>query len=336
MRVSFYIITGVAALCSSILAIFHPITLSAQTRLPRPKSVIAFFEPSLELAVVNWQGVRNATSYFVRIKDENGEILFQKRTKRTKQTIESANLVSGHSYTIGVRAVSQSGVSQLSKTRYTHVLSRSVGKGALLTKNSAGRSGSYFLPTSYKKGPKPVLLGFHGSGGTGRTIVNAFAKFGNEYQFIIVAPSSRLSPEGVATWEIGDGPNEKSEDFFHAVNCLNEVREFEGVQIDETQILALGYSAGGTFAPYFATNGDTAHQFASLHNALHIPSLGSRIMPGWLSTGLSDPLSPPEELLVSLGALEELGYGEILFKTYNTDHSLVVPELRDVIKWWLR
>ena len=46
--------------------------------------------------------------------------------------------------------------------------------GTLTTKNSAGRSGAYFLPSGYVGRAPPLLVAIHGTNGSGEAMVRSF------------------------------------------------------------------------------------------------------------------------------------------------------------------
>src|SRR5207253_2150029 len=87
--------------------------------------------------------------------------------------------------------------------------------GQLATRNSSGRTGAFFLPPGFRKQPLPLLVLYHGTGGSGRDMVGAFADFGISRRFFIVAPDSRRFPKGELTWQVPGQPGEQTEDESH-------------------------------------------------------------------------------------------------------------------------
>src|SRR4030095_11247300 len=60
------------------------------------------------------------------------------------------------------------------------------------------RDGILYVPKSYKDGtPTPLVLMFHGAGGTGRGVSYTF-EVADELGFLVLAPDSRAE----ATWEM--------------------------------------------------------------------------------------------------------------------------------------
>ncbi|MCB0329759.1 MAG: hypothetical protein KDD70_08845 [Bdellovibrionales bacterium] len=305
-----------------------------QSPLSTPKKVSVYYEASKNKVVVRWKKVSGASSYRISFFDTEGVRIAKGTTRNAKKKFSSGNFKAAFEYTVKVSADSGSTSSKPTSRSYTHKLSRAAGDGKLQTQNSFGRTGGYYLPPNFDKGPKPMMVAFHGQGAAGSSIVNAFSSLAKEFGFIIVAPSSGLTPEGEAAWEIGTEPNEFSNDFFHTQDCMEEVRGFKNVQIDPGQVLAIGYSAGGAVAPYFATNNEEFTHFAVLHGGTHRGGFGDKIIPGWYSTGINDDLRSPTELQGYITQLTLAGFNDLTFMTYDTDHGLAKEELRQVVKWW--
>ena len=80
--------------------------------------------------------------------------------------------------------------------------------GAITTQNTSGRTGAYYLPEGYRDRSLPLMVAFHGTGGSGKSMVGAFGPLADEHAFIIVAPDSGVSPGGLVTWQVGDRSNE--------------------------------------------------------------------------------------------------------------------------------
>ena len=132
--------------------------------------------------------------------------------------------------------------------------------GTLWTKNSAGRSGAYFLPSGYNGRPLPLLVAIHGTNlGSGEAMVRFFREAAEREKFIVVAPDSRLAPDGKDSWEVGDHAGEITPDLLHVRACVAELLAMPGVRLDPTHVLIAGHSGGGSTAPYVATNGGAVH-----------------------------------------------------------------------------
>lgn len=206
--------------------------------------------------------------------------------------------------------------------------------GALTVTNRFGRSGAYFLPAGFDDAPRPLLVALHGSGWNGAGFLLVLRPFAEEQGLLVIAPDSGLAPNGIATWQVGDKPGDRTDDFHHVQRALEELNALPGVRVDTARVLALGYSGGGSSASYLATNDPRFTAFAVLHGGVFAGGLGEHAIRGWFSTGQGDPARPPA--LVKAAAEQAGARGlAVEFHTYPGGHELSREELREVIQWWL-
>jgi len=208
-------------------------------------------------------------------------------------------------------------------------------QGLLTTTNSIGRSGSYYLPQREEGEALPVMLVFHFQGGSGEQMIPTFRSLADQERFAIIAPDSRQSPDGQYIWEVGNQPGEVTPDVTHALACLSELTDTLGVVIDEDFVLAAGHSAGGSSAPYIATNNEPFTEFAVLHGGVVQGGIGPRILRGWLSTGENDTIRTPEQTQEAADYLSSLGFGDLTVRTFDAAHSIVEKESQALVQWWL-
>jgi len=208
-------------------------------------------------------------------------------------------------------------------------------QGTLEVQNSIGRSGSYYLPQGYNLTGLPILVAYHGTGGSGLDMVTTLRPYADTSSFIIVAPDSRVSPQGDYTWEVGSEPGEVTEDLLHTQACLEEVLGLPGVTWNETDLLAAGYSGGGSSAPYMATNDDRFTASATLHGGVFVGGLGDNIIPAWFSTGEDDSMRPPDHVEGMAADMEAAGFPDVEFHVFPGGHELTAAELEGVVEWWL-
>ena len=208
-------------------------------------------------------------------------------------------------------------------------------QGTLQTQNSIGRSGSYYLPHGYNQTGLPILVAYHGTGGSGLDMVAILRLHADASSFIIVAPDSRISPQGDYTWEVGSDPGEVTEDLLHTQACLDEVLAMPGVTWNQTDLLAAGYSGGGSSAPYMATNDTRFSHSATLHGGVFTGGLGDHIIPAWFSTGEDDTLRPPEHVEGMAADMEAAGFPGVEFQLFPGGHELSEAELEAMLQWWL-
>ena len=208
--------------------------------------------------------------------------------------------------------------------------------GTLWTKNSAGRSGAYFLPSGYNGRPLPLLVAIHGTNGSGEAMVRFFREAAEREKFMVVAPDSRLRPDGKDSWEVGDHAGEITPDLLHVRACVAELLAMPGVRLDPTHVLIAGHSGGGSTAPYVATNEEPYTAFAVLHGGVFAGGLGKRTVRGWFSPGQSDGLRGPTGVQEAASRAKGAGVAEVEYRVYPGGHEVGEQELRELLEWWLR
>ena len=180
----------------------------------------------------------------------------------------------------------------------------------------------------------PLLVVLHGTGGAGDEILAAFRPLAQAHHFAIVAPDSRRTPGGALTWEVGDQPGDVTPDLTHTLSCIEWVRTHSGLVIDASRALIVGYSGGGSSAPYIGSNRPPFTHIAVLHGGVFPGGIGPRRASVWFSTGEQDPYRPVALVKQSAADLSALGFA-VTFRTYPGGHELSDAELRDLIRWWL-
>ena len=208
-------------------------------------------------------------------------------------------------------------------------------EGSLSTTNSVGRSGAYYIPTREIGAALPVMLAYHFSGGEGADMINTFRTLAEERGFAIVAPDSRVSPDGQFAWEVGNQPGEVTPDVTHALACLDELTGSLEVALDPAYLLAAGHSGGASSAPYIATNNMPFTAFAVLHGGVVAGGIGDRLLPGWLSTGEDDEIRPPEGVEEAAAYLQSLGFTDLTVTFFPGGHWIEGDESAGLIDWWL-
>jgi predicted esterase len=207
--------------------------------------------------------------------------------------------------------------------------------GRLTTRNSAGRSGAYYLPSGYEAGPRPLLVAIHGTGGDGGGMIALFREAAERGTFLVLAPDSRRSPGGQFTWQVGDHPGDMTEDLEHIGRCLDELRAMPGVQIDLARVLIAGHSGGASEAPYVASSREPYSAFAVLHGGVFATGLGPRHVRGWFSTGDADPIRPPAGVQRAAEDARKTGFGDIVYREFHEGHDVGPEEVSALVTWWL-
>ena len=207
--------------------------------------------------------------------------------------------------------------------------------GVLETKNSAGRSGAFYIPPHAAGDPLPMAVLLHGTGGRGENMLGGFRRLAKERKFVIVAPDSRKSPDGSWTWQVGDKPGDVTEDLTHTLACIDEVQAIPGWQLDTEHVLIAGFSGGASLAPYVATNREPFTAYAILHGGVFVGGLGTRDVAGWMSTGCSDAVRSEGPMRELHRALERSGRTGVRFEVFDGGHGLGSEEKEAVVTWWL-
>jgi poly(3-hydroxybutyrate) depolymerase len=210
----------------------------------------------------------------------------------------------------------------------------------LRTTNSSRRSGAYYVPTltlAARSAPLPLLVFLHGTGGNGDTGIQAFRPLADERGFAILAPESRVAPDGEINWEVGDHPGDVTDDRRHVMACFAEllsVLSNQGLTLDPRHVLVAGHSGGASSAPYLATNEEPFNAFAVLHGGAFPGGFGRRRVRGWFSTGNADPIRPPEMVT---RAYEAARVPAVPFEmhVFAGGHEMGQEERRALVSWWL-
>ena len=206
--------------------------------------------------------------------------------------------------------------------------------GPIAVRNSAGRSGAYYIPAGPRDHAIPVLVVLHSTGASGEGVLDWFRALAQEHRFAIIAPESRVAPGGQITWEVGDRPGATTPDLEHVLACIRWVREHTDLRVDTTRVLIAGHSGGGSSAPYIASNQPFFTHTAVLHGGVFAGGIGPRRIPAWFSTGAQDRVRPPALVRQAADALERLGFA-VTFEVFPGMHGPSEDELQGVVAWWL-
>ena len=197
---------------------------------------------------------------------------------------------------------------------------------------STGRQGAYYLPTHYEARALPVMVGFHGTGGKGSLMILRLQALAEREGFIVLAPDS-VSVSGV--WMVGQRPGEVTEDYRHVMACVREVLATPNVRPDLERVLAVGFSVGGSVAPYLATRENVFTALGVLHGHVVPGSLGPGRPRAWLSAGDRDRVRTVEYMRSVADHLRRQGFLEVEARVFRVDHTLQDEELTALVAWWL-
>jgi hypothetical protein len=209
---------------------------------------------------------------------------------------------------------------------------------ALQTKNAGGRNGAYFLPSGYEERPLPLLVAIHGTNNKAEVIVNVFREAAEREKFIVVAPESRLTPDGKDSWEVGDHPGEITPDYLHVkAEGLRRRGARAARRAHRPEARAHRRSLGRR--EHRALRGD---QRGAVHGVRGVARgrLRGRAREEerarWFSTGQSDGLRGPKGVQEAASRAKGAGVADVEYRVYPGGHEIGEQELREMLEWWLR
>jgi len=197
---------------------------------------------------------------------------------------------------------------------------------------STARHGAYYLPSNYDARVLPLMVGFHGTGGTGALMVRRLQTVAEREGFIVLAPDS-VSVAGV--WSVGQRSDEVTEDYRHVMDCVHEVMRSPGVRVDAARVLAVGFSVGASVAPYIATHESQFTDFAVLHGHITPASFGPLRPRAWVSAGDQDRVRTVEYMRSVADHLTRARFPSVELRVFKSDHRLGDEELAALVVWWL-
>lgn len=204
-------------------------------------------------------------------------------------------------------------------------------------KGRQSRTGSYYLHKDYYGKPSPVMILLHGSGFTGKRMIETFWNLADRYGFNIVAPDSYNdmvwgTPKTAAKpW---------TRDFYHIEACyFYFANEVEGVQVDTRFIGMVGNSRAGYTAPAFGSRSSIGVNSAIIyHAAADSDQMGPHSFPILWTTGFSDALYGPYGKAKDM--LAKFRYKrpdfDITHRIWQGSHTIRnYTELDNTVEWWL-
>jgi phospholipase/carboxylesterase len=181
------------------------------------------------------------------------------------------------------------------------------------------RDGLLYLPRGYKAGvPAPLLVLFHGAGGTAQSTLYAFP-MADEHGVIILAPDSRDQ----RTWDLVLGSYGPDADFL--ARALGQT--FGRCSVDRRRLAVGGHSDGASYALSFGIGaGDLFSRILAFSPGVMTP-VDARGKPQiFISHGVSDNVMPIDDTSRRfVPRLKSLGY-DVTYREYDGRHA-VPPEV---------
>ena len=195
-------------------------------------------------------------------------------------------------------------------------------------KINTDRDGVLYVPRGYKTGvAAPLILYFHGAGGSGLGATSVFT-LADELGVIILAPDSREW-----TWDIllgGFGPD---------VDFIREAFQFtfSRVVVDRGRMGVAGFSDGASYAlSYGISSGDVFQSIMAFSPGVMTPIAAPGKPRIFISHGTGDRTMPID--ITSrrfVPRLKKLGY-DVTYREFDGRHTLPPPLLREAFEWFVK
>ena len=188
------------------------------------------------------------------------------------------------------------------------------------------RDGLLYLPKGYKpEVPAPLLVMFHGAGGTAQSTTYAFP-LADEHGVIILAPDSRDQ----RTWDLVLGSYGPDADFL-AIALGQTMRR---CAVDRNRLSVGGHSDGASYALSFGIGaGDLFGRILAFSPGVMNP-IDARGKPRiFISHGVSDNVMPIDDTSRKfVPRLKRLGY-DVTYREYDGKHPVPIEVVKEGFDW---
>jgi len=191
----------------------------------------------------------------------------------------------------------------------------------------AGRDGLIYIPDTVGPGA-PVMVFFHGAGGSGRRELRAVVAAADRYGVVIVAPDSR-GP----TWDVivdsgftGDPP--------FIDRALEQAARM--CDADFGKLAAGGVSDGASYALSIGlTNGDVFGAVIAFSPGFLVPGPLVGRPPVFVSHGTADPVLPIDACSRQIVPLLERNGYTVTYREFDGGHTVPPAVADEALAWWL-
>lgn len=188
------------------------------------------------------------------------------------------------------------------------------------------RDGLIYVPKSHVAGvPMPLVVVFHGAGGTGLSTAYVFP-MADEFGFIVLAPDSRDE----RTWDLILGSYGPDADFLSA--ALRQT--FARVAVDRQRLSVAGHSDGASYALSFGLGaGDVFGHILAFSPGVMTPVAATGKPRVFISHGIRDPVMPIDDTSRKfVPRLTRLGY-DVTYREYEGQHGVPVSIVHEGFAW---
>lgn len=188
------------------------------------------------------------------------------------------------------------------------------------------RDGLLYLPRGYKAGvPAPLMVVFHGAGGTAQSVQYVFP-MADEHGVIILAPDSRDQ----RTWDLVLGAYGPDADFLSTALGQTLGR----CSVDRSRLSIAGHSDGASYALSFGIGvGDLFTQILAFSPGVMTPVDAKGKPRLFISHGTHDDVMPIDDTSRKfVPRLKRLGY-DVTYREYEGKHAVPTDVVVDAFKW---
>jgi phospholipase/carboxylesterase len=189
------------------------------------------------------------------------------------------------------------------------------------------RDGILYVPRGYKEGvPMPLVLMFHGAGGTGRGVSYTY-ETADDLGLIILAPDSRDE----ATWDMLVGGFGPDVEFIGA--ALKDT--YARCSVDRKRMAIAGHSDGASYALSLGIGtGDTFGRIMAFSPGVMQPIEVHGKPRIFISHGISDQVMPIDVTSRQfVPRLKKLGY-DVTYREYEGRHGVPPAVVREGFAWF--
>ena len=191
----------------------------------------------------------------------------------------------------------------------------------------AGRDGLLYIPDTATAGA-PVLVFFHGAGGSGRRELRVVVAAADRYGVVVVAPDSR-GP----TWDVIVAGGFADDPPF-----IDRALDAAAARCDADfgRLAAGGVSDGASYALSIGlTNGDVFGALIAFSPGFLTPGVLVGRPPVYVSHGISDPILPIDGTSRRLvPALRNAGY-DVTYREFDGGHTVPPTVADEGLRWWV-